>query len=99
MMCPTLFLRPLKEAARLEEDRVLIGLRQLSRKPEEPLALPISMPEQQAQELTVDEAGGARYGRHEGDTMVVRIGRLLLERFLPGGLPRECVRGIRHGAR
>ena len=30
-------------------------------------------------------------GRHEGDTMVVGLGRLVIEHFLLGGLPERLV--------
>jgi len=49
----------------------------------------MSMSEEQAQELLVQAACGARDGRHEGDTMVVGIGILILKHSLLGGLPQR----------
>ena len=66
-----------------------------ARKLEELLALTMSMPEEQAQELRVKAACGARDGRHQGDTMVAGIGRLILQHCLPGGLPQRPVDVIR----
>jgi len=71
------------------EDCVLIGLRWLFRKLEELLALTVSVPEEQAQELRVKATCGARDGRHKGDTMVISVGVLILEHFLLGGLPQR----------
>ena len=56
----------------------MIGLRWLSCKLEELLALTMSMPEEQAQELRVNATGGARDGRHKCDTMVISLGILML---------------------
>jgi hypothetical protein len=84
-----------EESCALGEDRVLIGLRYLSRKLEEFLALAMSISKEQTQQLRINAACGARDGRHKGDTMVVSIGILILKHFLLGGLPQWPVDVIR----
>ena len=55
----------------------------------------MSMPEEEAQELRVEAACGARDGRHAGDVMVVSIGLLILKHSLLGGLPQRSVDVVR----
>ena len=65
MMCPTLSLRLLNKVG---EDRDFVGLRWLSRKPEELLALSMSV-EKQAKALCVH---AAKDGGHKGNATIVR---------------------------
>ena len=66
--------------------RVLVGLRWLTRKPEELLALSMSMVEQLAKELRVDAARGAKSAKDGGQrrdvTIVIVIMQILAHFFL-----------------
>jgi hypothetical protein len=51
----------------------------------------MSVVEEQAKELGVDAAGGAKDGEKERDTMIVSICMLILIDFLLGGFTREIL--------
>jgi hypothetical protein len=51
----------------------------------------MSVVEEQAKELGVDAAGGAKDGGQERDTMIVSVGMLILIGFLLGGLHTDNV--------
>ena len=55
----------------------------------------MSMPEEQAQDLRVQTACGARDDRHQDDIMVASICIQILMHFLLGGLPQRPVDVIR----
>jgi len=51
----------------------------------------MSVVEEQAKELGVDAAGGAKDGGQERDTMIVSVGLLILIVFLLGGFAKRLV--------
>jgi hypothetical protein len=51
----------------------------------------MSVVEEQAKELGVDAAGGAKDGGQERDTMIVSVGMLILIGFLLGGFAQRLV--------
>jgi len=51
----------------------------------------MSVVEEQAKELGVDAAGGAKDGEQERDTMIVSVGMLILVGFLLGGFAQRLV--------